>query len=71
MTELEKAAQLALEALELPAYTQARANAAAALRDALNRQHTHAEGCWSWGPAHYMCAYREIGKLRGWRADKN
>jgi len=28
---------------------------------------THAEGCWSWGPAHYMCAYNEIGKLRGWK----
>lgn len=31
---------------------------------------THAEGCWSWGPAHYMCCYNEVGKLRGWRADK-
>lgn len=42
-----------------------------ALQDALAKthaiQHTHAEGCWSWGPQHYMCAYNEIGKLRGWR----
>lgn len=21
---------------------------------------THAEGCWSWGPAHYLCAYDRI-----------
>lgn len=34
--------------------------------------HSHSPGCWSWGPRHYMCAYREIerlndelGKLRG------
>lgn len=20
----------------------------------------HAEGCWSWGPAHYQCAYNKI-----------
>lgn len=24
---------------------------------------THAEGCWSWGPNHYMCAYRRIKEL--------
>lgn len=27
-------------------------------------QYTHAEMCWSWGPKHYECALREIGRLR-------
>lgn len=30
-------------------------------------QITHAEGCWSWGPQHYMCCYNEVGRLRGWK----
>lgn len=30
-------------------------------------QFTHAEGCWSWGPAHYECACAEIAKLKGWK----
>jgi transcriptional regulator with XRE-family HTH domain len=30
-------------------------------------QITHAENCWSWGPAHYECACEEIAKLRGWK----
>jgi hypothetical protein len=30
-------------------------------------QITHAEGCWSWGPAHYECACTEIAKLKGWK----
>ena len=25
---------------------------------------THAQDCWSWGPTHYMCAYREIKLLK-------
>jgi transcriptional regulator with XRE-family HTH domain len=29
-------------------------------------QITHAEGCWSWGAAHYECACKEVSKLRGW-----
>ena len=24
---------------------------------------THAEGCWSWGPRHFMCALHEIHRL--------
>ena len=27
---------------------------------------THAENCWSWGPAHYECACRELAKAKGW-----
>lgn len=22
--------------------------------------HVHADGCWSWGPTHYLCAYNKI-----------
>ena len=29
-------------------------------------QITHAEGCWSWGPAHYECACKELAKAKGW-----
>jgi len=25
---------------------------------------THGEGCWSWGPAHYMCCYNELKKVQ-------
>lgn len=24
---------------------------------------THGHDCWSWGPTHYMCAYRKIKEL--------
>lgn len=30
---------------------------------------THAEVCWSWGPAHYECAMREIERLRKMHQD--
>lgn len=40
------------------------------LKTALDRnespQVTHAEGCWSWGPAHYKCACNELAKAKGW-----
>jgi len=32
---------------------------------------THADGCWSWGPAHYACACAEVAKLRGWQSGQD
>ena len=29
-----------------------------------DRQITHAQGCWGWGPTHYECAVRKIKELR-------
>ncbi len=42
-----------------------------AIYDALDKetvQHMHGLGCWSWGPAHYLCACAEIARRRGWHA---
>jgi transcriptional regulator with XRE-family HTH domain len=36
-------------------------------QQAVPPQITHAEGCWSWGPAHYECACAEIAKANGWK----
>jgi hypothetical protein len=68
MNDLHKAALAALDALENhtaikhPQQRAYRDEAIEALRDALNRQHTHSNDCWSWGPAHYDCALRKIGQ---------
>lgn len=72
MNELERAARMALETL----MDAQRHNYALKHKDtndliavlcaALGKQNTHAENCWSWGPAHYMCACRELAKAKGW-----
>jgi len=35
------------------------------INDYLNQEvNAHGHDCWSWGPTHYMCAYREIKLLQ-------
>lgn len=70
MSELQKAAQLALDTLKDAqqhnyALKHSEADYVIALLDAaLNKQYVHAEGCWSWGPSHYLCCYNEVARLR-------
>jgi hypothetical protein len=45
-------------ALAFDTYSDALAN---------HRKVTHAENCWSWGPAHYECACAEVAKANGWK----
>jgi hypothetical protein len=69
MSDLLKASEQALEALEglveqVPFARFLRVTND--LRAAINKQSTHAEGCWSWGPQHYECACKELAKAKGW-----
>jgi len=48
---------------------QAYAREAVRMNACESRASTHAEGCWSWGPAHYECAVREIERLRKMHQD--
>ena len=69
MSDLLKAAEQALEVLKVinkPDFGYECSRELEALRFALNKQSTHGEGCWSWGPAHYECACKEVAKIRGW-----
>lgn len=41
------------------------------INDFLNHVSSHAHGCWSWGPEHYMCAYNHIKRLEKQLAELN
>lgn len=64
MSELLDAAHMALHAINAKA-SQDYFDAVVAplLRSALNKQGTHAPGCWAWGPGHHECALAEIKRL--------
>jgi hypothetical protein len=78
--ELLKAALYALDDVhacdeqQIPDETLARvAVSIGRLRRALGVENaprlTHAEGCWSWGAQHYMCAYRHIKNMERYKDD--
>jgi len=67
-SELQKVALAVLDEWFTDAGSVRMASLMMKLENALALQHTHADGCWSWGPAHYACACAEIAKLRGWHA---
>lgn len=49
---------------ETPLYTAPQKRQPA---DTTTFQLTHAEGCWSWGPKHFLCACAEIARLKGYK----
>lgn len=40
------------------------------LSNFLNQVNTHSNDCWSWGPQHYMCAYRRVKELEDARTNQ-
>lgn len=64
MNELLSAAHIALHAIDSKSPFDHFDNVVAPLlRSALNKQGTHAPGCWAWGPGHHECALAEIKRL--------
>lgn len=61
--ELREALDTSIEPSEPPGLLQAHAQQCRKLiREPLL---SHAQGCWAWGPAHYLCALRRIRELEG------
>jgi hypothetical protein len=70
-SELQKVALAVLDEWLTDAGSVRMASLMMKLENALALQHTHAEGCWAWGAAHYRCACAEIAKLRGWQSGQD